>query len=194
MASLGGSRARDYGSDEDDDYVASIPAAQSSLAHFSSDQQQELQEVFQLFDQQERGKMNCSDLKIAFRVLGVEITREQYQAFTAIYSTDAKFFNRSEFYEIAAEVLPKHNAEDKEKMLEEAYHLFDTTKAGVITAKQLSRVLNQLDTYTKMSEAGDMELETDEELQAMLTDLDVQDVGMSKAEFLTLLMPSASIM
>lgn len=181
-------------SEDDADFAAAAPHVAQALDKFAPEQQAELREVFQLFDQQGRGKMSCSDLRVAFRVLGAEVSREQYQAFVSIYSGDGKRFTQSEFFEIAAEVLSRRTAADKQKLLEDAFQLFDTTKAGVISAKQLGRTLTQLDHFIELSEAGHLDIDSDDELQRMLADLNAQDIGMTRADFVNLLMSSHSIM
>lgn len=162
-------------------------------AAFSEAQLEELEGLFQVFDMKV-GRMNCSDLSTAFLVLGTQLTKEQVQAFITLYSSDGKSFSKEEFIEIAGEVLLTKTDDDKEKLLEEAFNMFDSHRSGSVTAKQLHRVLAQLSQSTKLSEAGELDHVSEEELEELIRDLDRDGLGITKHMFVDMLKHSPSIL
>jgi Ca2+-binding EF-hand superfamily protein len=121
-------------------------------AALTQGQTRELEDLFEVFDH--HGKMYCSDIGVAFQVLGVQLSKEQVQAFVTLYSDDGKFFTKAEFFEIAGEVLLGRQDGEREKMLEEAFSLFDTHGSGAVSAKQLNRVLTRVSQLTRPQRRG----------------------------------------
>lgn len=138
--------------------------------------------------------MSCSDLAVAFQMLGTQLTREQVQAFITLYSADGKHFSKEEFLEIAGEVLLAKPDDEKVKMLEDAYHLFDLHGSGSVSAKQLHRVLVQLNHATNLAEAGDLADISEEDLEDLVRDLDTDGLGITKHMFVDMLKVSPSIL
>lgn len=148
-------------------------------------------EVFQLFMQHKKLVMNCSDLRVALRVWGVEITREQLQAFTTLFSSDGKTFTQHEFLDICSELESKRSDADREQQLAEGFSLFDASASGVLTAKQLSKSLAKLTTFDVVPPGAEEIDET--EIASMFADLDISSGGLTKTQFLDLMRSSETI-
>lgn len=162
-------------------------------AALSDEQLEELDGLFQVFDIK-NGKMNCSDLGISFQMLGTQLTKEQVQAFITLYSSDGKHFTKEEFFEIAGEVMLTKVDSDKEKLLEEAYSMFDLHGSGSVTAKQLHRILQQLSSSTSVAGAGSLDDIDENDLDALIRDLDQDGLGITKHMFVSMLKTSPSIL
>jgi Ca2+-binding EF-hand superfamily protein len=162
-------------------------------AALSEAQIEELDGLFQVFELK-AGRINCSDLSIAFQMLGTQLSKEQVQAFVTLYSSDGKQFTKEEFLEIAGEVILSKDVDDKETKLEKAYDLFDLHGSGALTAKQLFRVLTQLNQVTRVAEVGELDDINEEALESLITDLDEDGLGITKHMFVDMLKTSASIL
>lgn len=166
--------------------------AESLRAALSSEQEIELVSLFKVFEERNH-KMPCRDLGVAFRVLGTELSKEQVQAYVTLYSHDGVYFTKEEFLEIAGEVRLSKEDGEVEQMLEEAYQLFDSHGSGAVSAKQLERVVGQLN--VALTAAGvEGEDCSEESLQALIRDLDEDGLGITKHMFVDMLKTSSSIM
>ena len=160
----------------------------------------ELVDLFSVFDINEgraghEKKMHCRDLRVAARILGVELSREQLQSLITLYSAEGQFFTQDEFVEIATElIIAKPENEQKDAFLQSSFNLFDSHGSGVVTAKQLHKTLLQVNSAAAVCEAGVVDDLTEEELEAMILDLDKDGLGLTKANFVDLLRESNSIM
>ena len=171
-------------------------------------QDAELLEVFDLFDQNGKGVMCCPDMRVAFRILGLELSREQYHAITTLYSEDQKNITKSAFLEIAHDLLSKRSGEERKQALEAAFGLIDSSGAGYVTAKQMAKVVQATEDICRLkndsaeapptsasvvSPPANQALE--DELHAMFLDLGVANEAgeMSRADFLSLLLPSQRV-
>ncbi len=176
--------------------------AASGLANVLSQKQlAELVDLFSVFNIKDArtthgpGKMHCRDLQVAARILGVDMPREQLQSLTTLYSAEGQYFTQAEFIEIATElIISKPEPEQKEAFLHSAFTLFDSHGSGVVTAKQLFRTLQQINSAAAACDAGVIDNLTEEDLQAMIQDLDMEGIGLSMASFVELLSASNSIM
>jgi Ca2+-binding EF-hand superfamily protein len=164
------------------------PVASTGLANVLSQKQvAELVDLFSVFDLRDGhsggpGKMHCRDLRVAARILGVDMSREQLQSLTTLYSAEGQYFTQAEFIEIATElIISKPESEQKEAFLQSSFGLFDSHGSGVVTAKQLHRTLQQLNAAASACDAGLVDDLTEEDLEAMIRDLDKDGLGLSKA-------------
>jgi Ca2+-binding EF-hand superfamily protein len=171
------------------------PSTQAALkAALTAAQVEELDGLFQVFELK-AGCIHCSDLSIAFQMLGTQLTKEQVQAFITLYSSDGKHFSKEEFFEIAGEVILSKEENDKEKKLDKAYDLFDLHGSGSVSAKQLHRVLAQLNQVTERAQAGGtIDDISEESLDALIRDLDEDGLGITKHMFIDMLKDSPSIL
>jgi Ca2+-binding EF-hand superfamily protein len=177
------------------------PPASSVLANvLPAKQQAELVDLFSVFDLNDGrtsgpGRMHCRDLRVAARIIGVDMSREQQQSLTTLYSAEGQYFTRSEFLEIATElIISKPESDQKEAFLHSSFNLLDTHGSGVVTAKQLHKALQQINAAAIASDAGVVDELTEADLEAMMRELDTDGLGLSKTNFVELLSTSTSIM
>eukprot|EP00761_Pharyngomonas_kirbyi_P003551 gb/GECH01003555.1/.p1 GENE.gb/GECH01003555.1/~~gb/GECH01003555.1/.p1 ORF type:complete len:193 (+),score=52.87 gb/GECH01003555.1/:1-579(+) len=141
----------------------------------TEDQKQEIKEAFDLFDTDKDGYIDAQEMKVAMRALGFEVKKEE--VLSLIDQTDpdnAGQIGFSDFLEIMTEKIALRDP--REEMLK-AFSLFDDDRTGRISLKNLRRVAKELG-----------ENMTDEELQAMIDEFDLdRDGEINEEEFLSIM-------
>lgn len=184
------------------DFTVEADGAQwpASAMGFTPERREELADLFAVFDQQGKGHILAADLRVAMRMLGVELTREQMQSLGTLYSSDGgKSFTKSEYFEACDEILSSRTDADRENAIEEAFSLFDTSAAGAVGPKELQRVIAQLTREVAAAEAeGSDEVPTfdapsAEDIAEIIADLGIGDSVLGRNDFIRILTSSGSI-
>ncbi|CAG8568897.1 4170_t:CDS:2, partial [Paraglomus occultum] len=140
----------------------------------TSDQYQELREAFDLFDTDGSGSIAAKELKVAMRVLGFEVKRDEVKQILA--QVDGS--GRVDFDTFLKVVSEKMSQRDIREELHKVFLLFDDDETGRITFANLKRVSREL--------GEDL---TDEELQEMIDEADKNGDGeVDEGEFITLML------
>ena len=180
----------------------------SKLHNFSAPQIEDLKEVFTLFDISRKQRMNCSDLRVALRVLGTDLSPAEVAAHSSRRSSSGVYFTFSEFVHVASDIVSRRAPNSKQKLLEDAFDIFDDSKSGTVTAKQLSRVVSRINSFaltatSSNKEEGDEDLITahsavmhvdDAEIVQLLKEIGAEENGLTKEDFVKLFLNSSSIL
>uniref|UniRef100_A0A7S0LEI9 EF-hand domain-containing protein n=1 Tax=Coccolithus braarudii TaxID=221442 RepID=A0A7S0LEI9_9EUKA len=142
-------------------------------------QKQEVQEAFELFDVDKTGRLDYHELKVALRALGFEVKKADVLKLMEehdIHQSGTVGFD--EFYEIVWQRTAARSPEDE---LRKAFELFDEDATGRISLRNMRHIARELG-----------ENLTDEEMQAMIDEFDVdQDGEISYQEFASIMHSSA---
>ncbi|KAK9875554.1 hypothetical protein WA026_009362 [Henosepilachna vigintioctopunctata] len=138
----------------------------------TEDQKTDIKEAFDLFDNDNCGKIDSKDLKVALRALGFEPKKEEIKKMISEIDKDSTGkINFDDFLELMS---VKMSEKDSKEEILKAFRLFDDDDTGKITFKNLKRVAKELG-----------ENLTDEELQEMLDEADLNGDGeINQEEFL----------
>ncbi|XP_063723866.1 centrin-3-like [Symsagittifera roscoffensis] len=148
--------------------------------NLSSDQLNEIQEAFELFDSDKDGSINYHEFKVAMSALGFMKTKSETQQIMQKYDKEATdVISLETFTEIMKELIL---AQDPKEEVLKAFQLFDSDETGKISFKNLKQVAREL---------GD-EISEDE-LRAMIAEFDKDHDGeISQQEFLDIIMGSTN--
>ncbi|KAL3265823.1 hypothetical protein HHI36_010019 [Cryptolaemus montrouzieri] len=138
----------------------------------SEEQKNDIKEAFDLFDNDNCGKIDSKDLKVALRALGFEPKKEEIKKMISEIDKDCTGkISYDDFLELMS---VKMSEKDSKEEILKAFRLFDDDDTGKITFKNLKRVAKELG-----------ENLTDEELQEMLDEADLNGDGeINQEEFL----------
>jgi len=135
----------------------------------SDEMRKEIEEAFNVFDQENTGKMEVKELKVAMRALGFEPRKDEITKMLASVSADQSGeVTREQFIEMMASRLIEKDARDE---ISKAFRLFDDDETGKITFQNLKRVAKELG-----------ESISDEELRDMIHEADLDGDGQVNAE------------
>jgi len=135
----------------------------------SDEMRKEIEEAFNVFDQENTGKMEVKELKVAMRALGFEPRKDEIKKMLASVSADQSGeVTREQFIEMMASRLIEKDARDE---ISKAFRLFDDDETGKITFQNLKRVAKELG-----------ESISDEELRDMIHEADLDGDGQVNAE------------
>lgn len=138
----------------------------------NEDQKNDIREAFDLFDNDNSGKIDSKDLKVAMRALGFEPKKEEIKKM--ISEVDKDCTGKIVFEDFLELMSVKMSEKDSKEEILKAFRLFDDDDTGKITFKNLKRVAKELG-----------ETLTDEELQEMIDEADLNGDGeISQDEFL----------
>lgn len=179
-----------------------------------------LTELFELFDQQGRGHMHMSDVRVALRMANCEVSRDEARGYAALYCSDAQHgFTLQEFLAVCDDIIKGRPDGFRDKLLEGAFSQLDTDGSGeldVDALKQWGSLVTEAcisadptddttacrDEFRGLHSAPDLlaldlddeRLATDDGVLAMLADLSVQTpMRLAKDEFLALLRASDTL-
>lgn len=145
------------------------PLARSSA--LSEEQEDEIREVFDLFDVAENGTVARKELKLMMRALGVEARKETLARLQAGKTGPLEF---DEFLGLMTQIL--NEKEIQEEMMK-VFNLFDADGSGKITFANLKAVAERLS-----------ENVSDEELHEMIKEADTdRDGAVNAAEFVRIM-------
>ena len=130
------------------------------------EQKLEIREAFQLFDMNGDGCLDYHELKVAFRALGFDLTKRQVLDIIHEYDTDdTNLITYDNFYKTVGEMMIKR---DPLEEIRRAFRLFDIDGTGKISVRNLRKISRDLG-----------ENLSDEELQAMIDEFDLDEDGES---------------
>ncbi|XP_075243511.1 centrin-3-like [Convolutriloba macropyga] len=157
----------------------SPPKKKEQSRVLSNDQQNEIQEAFELFDADKDGQINYHEFKVAMSALGFMKTKSETQQIMQKYEKDSTdMISLETFTEIMKELIL---AQDPKEEVLKAFQLFDSDETGKISFKNLKQVAREL---------GD-EISEDE-LRAMIAEFDKDNDGeISQQEFLNIILGSS---
>jgi len=138
-------------------------------AELSEEMRKEIEEAFNVFDQENTGKMDVKELKVAMRALGFEPRKDEIKKMLASVSADQSGeVTREQFTEMMASRLIEKDTRDE---IAKAFRLFDDDETGKITFQNLKRVAKELG-----------ESISDEELRDMIHEADLDGDGQVNEE------------
>jgi len=141
----------------------------------TEEQRADIKEAFDLFDPDGTGKIATKELKVAFRALGFEPTKEELKKLIADFDPDG--LGKLSYEEFLHLMTVKMAEKDSKDDLIRAFRLFDDDDTGKISFKNLKRVAIELG-----------ENLTDEEIQEMIDEADKDGDGeISQEEFLRIM-------
>lgn len=130
------------------------------------EQKLEIREAFQLFDMNGDGSLDYHETKVAFKALGFELTKRQVLDIIREYDTDeTNLITYDNFYKTVGEMILKRDPLDE---IRRAFKLFDIDGTGKISVRNLRKISKDLG-----------ENLSDEELQAMIDEFDLDEDGES---------------
>jgi len=141
----------------------------------TSDQMDELRQAFDMFDEVGEGSIPNSQIKIMLRALGYEPKRDEIKKI--LLEVDPEKEGSISFDEFVHIMSFKLKEKDSTEEMMRAFKLFDEENSGKITISNLKRVAKELGQSL-----------TDEELQEMMDEADVDGDGqISPAEFMAVM-------
>jgi len=159
----------------------SLPSSQkgqsflpSGASHITPAIRAQIVEVFRLFDTGSVGFMDIRELRVALRVMGMEVTKEEDAVITMIHRTDDHRLSESSFVDIVADRIAERGPQRLRQTLEDGFGLFDKDGYGTLTTRALQQVCREI---------GDTDVE---QLDKVFINL-VGSTSMSKDEFVELL-------
>ncbi|KAM3252767.1 Calcium-binding protein CML19 [Capsicum annuum] len=103
---------------------------------------QEIKEAFELFDTDGSGTIDASELNVAMRALGFEMTGEQVEQMIADVDKDGS--GAIDFDEFVHMMTAKIGERDTKEELAKAFNLLDQDKNGKISAADIHQIANEL--------------------------------------------------
>ncbi|CCH59206.1 hypothetical protein TBLA_0B03670 [Henningerozyma blattae CBS 6284] len=140
--------------------------------HLLEEQRQEIYEVFAVFDLNEDGLLDYHELKVAFRALGFNLSKQEVLRILDDYDkTGRRLIDYNDFFFVVGQKILQR---DPLEEIKRAFKLFDDDNTGKISLKNLRRVANELG-----------ENLTDEEMRAMIEEFDLDGDGeINEQEFI----------
>jgi len=119
--------------------------------------------------------MDIRELRVALRVMGMEVTKEEDAVITMIHRTDDHRLSESSFVDIVADRIAERGPQRLRQTLEDGFSLFDKDGYGTLTTRALQQVCREIG-----------ETDVDGPLDKFFINL-VGSTSMSKDEFIELL-------
>eukprot|EP01066_Platyproteum_vivax_P003437 Platyproteum_vivax@DN14359_c0_g1_i1.p1 len=139
------------------------------------DQKQEIKEAFDLFDTDNSGSIDASELETAFKALGFD--PDPNEIAKMIKESDSSGEGLVDFDEFLLMMQKKISERNPEEEMTKAFRLYDSDGAGRITLRELKKIANEIG--EKMSDA---------DLQDMITEADTDgDNAINLKEFLAVM-------
>lgn len=126
------------------------------------EQRKEIAEAWNLFDLNQDGKIDFHEFKVALRALGFQVTKADIRRWLQ-EKGDGEYITMGPFEEVASELMRQRKPEEE---VARAFTLFDRSGRGRILFDDLKRVCLEV--------GEDL---TDEELQAMIDEFDIDGDG-----------------
>lgn len=153
--------------------VASTYAPEHEL---TPEQEKEIEEAFNIFDQNRDGSLNPHELKVAMRALGFDVDKSSIRKIMQDNQVEAApgRIYKEDFYKVMAERIL---ARDPMEEIERAFTLFDLEGKGKISLQDLKQAARS------SNEAID-----ENELRAMIDEFDLDDDGyINLKEFISIM-------
>jgi centrin-1 len=144
-------------------------------AKLTKEQESEIREAFSLFDTDNSGTIDASELKVAMKALGFEPNDNEIKEMIEEIDKDGSgTIDYNEFFEL---MTAKMSEKDSREEMLKAFRLFDPENTGLITFESLKRVAMEL--------GEDL---TDEELKEMIAEADTEGKGaVDQEEFIRIM-------
>jgi len=143
--------------------------ATRNIELMTDEMKKEIEAAFNVFDQENTGKMDIKELKVAMRALGFEPRKDEIKKMLTLVDADKTGeITREQFVDMMASRLIEKDARDE---IAKAFRLFDDDETGKITFQNLKRVAKELG-----------ETITDEELRDMIHEADLDGDGQVNEE------------
>eukprot|EP00759_Apiculatamorpha_spiralis_P057046 PhF_6_TR836/c0_g1_i1/m.1262 len=155
----------------------SVPPA-AIVSTLSRSVREELCQVFKLFDTCGQGTMDMKELRVALRVVGIEITKDDATLIGKLYGGESGQLTENDFLEVAAHKIQERGSDGLRRSLEEGFLLFDTEGYGTLTARALQTTCKDLVDQGLIDNSVDFD--------KLLSNL-VGTTSMSREEFIDLL-------
>ncbi|OMJ78689.1 hypothetical protein SteCoe_21455 [Stentor coeruleus] len=143
------------------------------MESLSEEQIQEINDVFDVIDENQNGSIDISELARGLRCLGLNPTNGEIKELMEKYdANDTKSLDREEFAHLFVECLSSFST--TEDLLRDQFKKLDTNEDGFITAEELRKLLLY----------GEEQLQ-EEEVDSIITEFDKNGDGrISMEEFL----------
>ncbi|CAF1166490.1 unnamed protein product [Rotaria sordida] len=145
-------------------FPKSTKSSKDRRHELTPEENDEIKEVFELFDNDKDNELDYYEFKIALRALGFDIHKTEVEGLMHDYDrqgTDKITYH--DFHEIAAEMVLRRDLRDE---ILKAFKLFDDDETGKISLKKLRSVARELDDNAN-----------EEELKAMIDEFDLDGDG-----------------
>jgi calmodulin len=120
----------------------------------STEQIAEIQEYFDIFDEEKTGRILVSQLDVTLRYLGFFKSSSEHAEFVKKYVTDdPEYILFSEFLKIMEEIL---DSTDPKTAIQEAFDLFIKNEDGTVPAKTVRHIMTNLGERLSDTEVDDM--------------------------------------
>ncbi|KAF7237434.1 Centrin-2 [Varanus komodoensis] len=141
----------------------------------SAAQKQQMREAFDLLDSDGTGTIGVKDLKVCIRALGFEPSKEEIKKI--VFDVDKEGLGKIGFDAFYSVMTQKMSEVDPKEEILKAFKLFEDPESGRISFKNLKRIATEIG-----------ENLTDEELQEMITEADLDGDGeVSEHEFVKMM-------
>ncbi|KAJ1646152.1 Calcium-binding component of the spindle pole body (SPB) half-bridge [Coemansia asiatica] len=155
-----------------------VAGTRTAATKITDEKLEEINEAFGLFDTNKDDHLDYFELKVAMRALGFDMKKDDVLNTLQRYGTDDKnTISRDAFVRAASEMIAKRDPVEEFK---KAFKLIDESNTGKITATSLRRIARELG-----------ENISDEEIQAMIEEFDLDNDGcINEEEFLKIMLSS----
>lgn len=129
-----------------------------SKKQISSEQKEEIDHAFFLFDKDRSGTIDTAELRDAMKALGIFMKKEEVKQYMMKVDKDGSgSIDQNEFIGLMAEILSKRNQEEE---IRKVFRCYDNDDDGQISIKNLWECADILEMYQDM---------TDENVEQMIT-------------------------
>ena len=151
----------------------------SSRSHLPDEAQQEIREIFEIFDSDKSGSIDRHELKICLRSMGFDFGKPEIDAIMKEKDpNNLGFLDFRAFSEVIAEKTSQRKPEDEYRKV---FSLFDSQNTGRIGINDLRRVVSESN-----------ENLTEDQMKSMIAQFDSDGDGyISLEEFIKIMDPSA---
>uniref|UniRef100_A0A0B6Y689 EF-hand domain-containing protein n=1 Tax=Arion vulgaris TaxID=1028688 RepID=A0A0B6Y689_9EUPU len=129
-----------------------------SLSQFSSQQIQDFQEAFGLFDKDGDGYLSSSEIGVVIRSLGGVVTEAELQEMTEQFDQKSGQVDFSDFLALMASIMTRKDSADE---LLEAFQVFDRDGRGFISVSELRHLMTHLGEKLSNDDVDEMIKEAD---------------------------------
>ncbi|KAJ3129300.1 Centrin-1 [Physocladia obscura] len=117
---------------------------QGEFFDLTSEQAQEVRDVFDLFDTDGSASIDPSELRIVMRALGFNISVEEVEDIGTWFTAEGREDNALSFDEFLYVMAVKMSEQDESAEVKKSFKLFDVDKRGKIGTRELKKVAKEL--------------------------------------------------